>query len=275
MNKTLLALTGIAAFTVPVFSSGLRRELTFARWLWNHTVFGDFPLYLPKEIVLSSEDLYELPQAQEEVPELIPVELPPIGEIYYVAKKRFGEETHDLREWITPYAAKVVEYASELYDADRDTFILACWTWVCKSFDWTAYDNFKLKAFIKPYDTWGVYRQADFWEMPGETIAFYEDGLARGKRPRIDCEGTAFLLASLLLSQGVQAYANIGYFNSWGHAWCSVVRDGKEYLLETTLSDEWVDALLATNPWISVASVTEFRPLYKFNHQTVMDLTGT
>ena len=45
---------GTASF-LPVFNSGLRRERNFWQWIWGHTVFGPFPLYVPKELALGEE----------------------------------------------------------------------------------------------------------------------------------------------------------------------------------------------------------------------------
>ena len=214
---------------------------------------------------------------EEELPELRPLPLPPSGEIYYVVhNKRFGSEIHDLREFLTPGAAKVVEYAYDLYDSDRDNFILNCWDWVCMSFDYAKSDYHEMKAFVRRYRTWGVYRQRfDFWHFPAEMIGFYEDAEAWGRRAIGDCEDTSFLLASLLLCYTSGVWVNIGNFNNTLHAWVTVDRGGREYILETTLSDVPIAKLLQTDPWLPANEFPEFRPLYKFDHNTVIQLSPT
>ena len=39
----------VAAFAIPVFRSGGRTGLTFAGWIWNHTIFGPRVEYVPEE----------------------------------------------------------------------------------------------------------------------------------------------------------------------------------------------------------------------------------
>ncbi len=44
-----LALLGIAIFLVPIFRSGGRKNLTFASFVINHTIFGPPVEYVPEE----------------------------------------------------------------------------------------------------------------------------------------------------------------------------------------------------------------------------------
>ena len=68
---------------------------------------------------------------------------------------------------------------------------------------------------------------------------------------------------------GIEAYANVGTVSLngsiYGHSWGTVIIDGKEYLLETTLG----------------AELTELRPVpsfyktdIKFNEKDVIAITG-
>lgn len=193
---------------------------------------------------------------------------------YYLAKKRFGEEEHDLREWVTPNVAKVQEYASMLWLPDRDAFILSCFAWVGGSFAYAETDLHLMKAYVAPYRVWGSYRAIDFWNFPAETIALYEEGLKRRKTPICNCEDGTFLLASLLLAYTDGVYANLGLLGEWGHAWVSVIRDGQEYILETTLRGDAIARLLSTNPWLPAAAEPGYLPLYKFDHQNVVEITS-
>ena len=62
----------VASFTVPVFRSGGRTELTFWQWIINHTIWGPPVEYVPEEDYmrelegvesLSSGNGYSLPSA--------------------------------------------------------------------------------------------------------------------------------------------------------------------------------------------------------------------
>lgn len=206
--------------------------------------------------------------------ERTPLLIPPIDELYYtVNDKRFGRETHDIREWITPHSAKVVDYAAQLWDDDRDIFILNCWEWFSRSFEYSCSDIFIMRANICDHH-WAEYRQEDLWEFPAETIARYEESLHLNKRPMTDCDGGTFLLASLLLSGTDGVYANVGYVwdrgQNRGHAWVTVERNGREYIIETTFHGEMVETLLSTNPWMKVEDYPEYRVWYKFDHKNVV-----
>ncbi len=39
----------VLAFTLPIFRSGMKGNLSFVSWLKNHTVFGDTVEFIPKE----------------------------------------------------------------------------------------------------------------------------------------------------------------------------------------------------------------------------------
>lgn len=39
----------VLAFSWPVFRSGLRSNITFAEFIFNHTIFGPEPEYIPEE----------------------------------------------------------------------------------------------------------------------------------------------------------------------------------------------------------------------------------
>lgn len=39
----------ILALALPIFRSGLKGNLTFVEWVWNHTIFNDTPEYIPQE----------------------------------------------------------------------------------------------------------------------------------------------------------------------------------------------------------------------------------
>ena len=73
----------------------------------------------------------------------------------------------------------------------------------------------------------------DTWNLPVQTLAEKRQGTMK-----IDCEDGTFAMVSLLRADGINAWANIGTVvikgETYGHAWVTVVLNGKTYLLETT-----------------------------------------
>ena len=49
ISRTILVWGLLFAFTLPLFRSGLKSQLTFAQWVWNHTIFGDPVEFIPRE----------------------------------------------------------------------------------------------------------------------------------------------------------------------------------------------------------------------------------
>jgi len=185
----------------------------------------------------------------------------------YYALSRHGGEEYDLRYWITPNDPEVMEHSRQLWDADMDTFILNCWYWVCSEFPYRS-------EFI------------DYWYLPAEVlrahdqyivaIALHNEMRLPVLPPRIpgyDCDDLTYTLASLLIAGGADAYANIGYHGRYDkHAWVTVVRDGIEWILESTLSQQSADILLRTNPWMLAETAIQYRPVYRFNNITVEEV---
>ena len=274
----LVVLGGIAAFGLPVFRSGLKGDMTFAEMIYNHTVFAEFPIYVPQELILPPERLKEI----EAVSRIEPVEIEPVDSTYYMARQRFGYEEHDLREWITPSSPKVKAYADCLYVPDRDSYIATCWSWVCKAFNYARYDYHMMEAFMGPWTAGSVYRQPDFWHFPAEMIGFYEeyaDQVAQGRRspdnkPVGDCEDLTNLLASLLLCYTNGVWANLGFHEGRGHAWVTVERYGEEYILETTYTADKITRLVQSSPWIKEASSPEYEAIYRFDNVTLKRLSA-
>lgn len=48
-GKTVLVWIGILTFTLPIFRSGLKSNLTLFEFTLNHTIFGDVVEFIPKE----------------------------------------------------------------------------------------------------------------------------------------------------------------------------------------------------------------------------------
>jgi len=51
-QKTLLLVLIIGAFTIPIFRSGLRENLTLWQFFLNHTTFGPPVEYVPEELYM-------------------------------------------------------------------------------------------------------------------------------------------------------------------------------------------------------------------------------
>ena len=49
VSKVTIVWIVVLAFTLPIFRSGLKTNLSFVEWLRNHTVFGDAVQFIPKE----------------------------------------------------------------------------------------------------------------------------------------------------------------------------------------------------------------------------------
>ncbi len=99
--------------------------------------------------------------------------------------------------------------------------------------------------------------QADFWPTPSEML---RDGMA-------DCKG-AMLLTSLLVAQGWEAYATVGWFRhagrQYGHMWCALPRQGSRWqVMDTTL-------LKPPPRGVVVWETGPYRPVFRFNHLRVL-----
>lgn len=257
-TKLALAAATVAAFTLPIFSSGLRRELTFIRWLWGHTRWGPFPTYVPREIISESQsvgsgvDEFGIRHVDGQ----------------YYAMKRFTYLERDIREWVTPNDPLVKEYACALWDSDPNAFILNAWHFVCSEFNYAR-------------------EVGDFWYFPEEVLRShqkYSEAMAiheemrlptmPPRRPGFDCEDLGYALTSLLIAGGADAHANIGYCDTVMHAWATVTIGGSEYILEPTLSGRTADIMLRANPWMAAEDYPEYRASYRFNHISVDHLTN-
>ena len=152
---------------------------------------------------------------------------------------------HDLRSFVTPHSPKVQEYAVKLLDTGNP--VLDYWYWIC--------DTYRYK-----------YEHTDYWSFPDEVLNLYE----RDDSPAIDCEDGAYLLSSLILANGIQAYVNIGYVYDTLHAWVTVPKAGREYILETTLTGNQARQLISTDPWMDSEYFPEYKPAYKFDELKVI-----
>ncbi len=114
----------------------------------------------------------------------------------YLVSVRYPGQLNDIREFVQPDNPDVVAVHSQF---GPDPWAL--YDFVCRNVDY--------KRDI-----------GEFWQTPSET-------LARGQG---DCEDSATLLASLLRAGPIPAYAVIGSYQGYGHAWCE--QNGQ--VIETT-----------------------------------------
>ncbi|MGB9693809.1 MAG: hypothetical protein ACPLYF_03100 [Fervidobacterium sp.] len=185
---------------------------------------------------------------------------PILGSRYIINSKFFGEPA-DLRFWITPNEYAIQKEAQNLRDKDPLTTITKTYNWLENGYHYEEDDLIVLnngKIVLRG----GV----DSWNLPIFTLA---EKHQNSNECWVDCEDGTFLLVSLLRANGIEAWANIGTVSLegsiYGHAWATVVLDGKEYLLETTLGEPLKE--LRPVPDIYKVSV-------KFNEQQILAITG-
>jgi len=184
----------------------------------------------------------------------------PIFSSYYIINSKMFGEPMDIRSWITPNEPAIKEVAKGLQTEDKIVMVTKTYNWLEENYhydsdDWVILNNGRI--IIKG--------GTDSWALPIFTLAQkHQNGSIY-----VDCEDGTFILVSLLRSLGIEAYANVGTVSLngsiYGHSWGTVIIDGKEYLLETTLG----------------AELTELRPVpsfyktdVKFNEKDVIAITG-
>ncbi|MDH3633921.1 MAG: hypothetical protein OES20_04370 [Gammaproteobacteria bacterium] len=88
---------------------------------------------------------------------------------------------------------------------------------------------------------------------------------------RGDCEDHALILADWLIAMGEDARVVVGTWNGEGHAWVSLLKDGREYLLEATKKS----GLGRNKPYPLASLHTDYVPEYMFNDRYFWVNTGT
>jgi hypothetical protein len=184
----------------------------------------------------------------------------PIFSSQYIINEKFFGEPADLRFWITPNEYAIKKEAEQFKSDNSIATVTKTYNFLETDYHYEQDDLVLLNnghIILKG----GV----DSWNLPILTLAQkHQNGSIY-----IDCEDGTFLLISLLRINSIEAWANIGTVtlngSIYGHAWGTVIIDGKEYLLETTLGQ----------------SLTELRPVpsfykvdVKFNEKDVLAITG-
>lgn len=140
----------------------------------------------------------------------------------YLVSVRYGQ-WHDLREFVTPEDPAVLAVCSQV---GQDAWQL--FDFVCREISY--------RSDI-----------GEFWQLPFETLA----------RQRGDCDDSAILLTSLLRAGRMSAYAVLGDYQGYGHAWC----EHRGQLMETTFT--------SARP---VPDPQDYTPLVLFDDQEVIEL---
>jgi hypothetical protein len=181
----------------------------------------------------------------------------------YSVAKRFGNELLDVREFVRPGTYMVGELVSrERFGTPEDA-----WRWVTTNvrYPWgpvdkqdrhvlMAYLEEESCAILEPNRCRAriIYEANDYWELPSEVL-----------RDRVaDCDGASFLLTSILRRAfpDLPAYATVGYYESYGHVWVAVYRDGWR-VMETTASG---------TPGYMPPEAPPYQPLFRFDEREVL-----
>jgi len=184
----------------------------------------------------------------------------PIFSSQYIINEKFFGESADLRFWVTPNEYAIKKEAEKLKTDNPIATVTKTYNFVEENYMYEQDDLVVLnngQIILKG----GV----DSWNLPLFTLAQkHQNG-----KIVVDCEDGTYFVISLLRANGIDAWANIGTVtlngSIYGHAWGTVIIEGKEYLLETTLGQP----------------LTELRPVpnfykvdVKFNEKDVLAITG-
>lgn len=152
-----------------------------------------------------------------------------VNEKYVVKDKLYGEP-EVLTHFITPEQTAIQLQAKELKKDNDMATVTATYDWLETNYH---YEVDKIEIINNGHTV--LKGSCDTWNLPIFSLAIrHQNGGFYG-----DCEDGTFLLVSLLRANGIQAWAHIGTVeingSIYGHAWATVVLNGQEFLLETTL----------------------------------------
>lgn len=149
---------------------------------------------------------------------------------YYMKNKLFGQGGY-LRSWIQSDDPAIIDIANKLKAEDEQTSIINAYNWLEKNYHYVPDSDI---SFSDGRIT--IRENTDYWQKPLLTLSIIQQtGGFYG-----DCEDGTFLLTSILNAMGYHdIYAEIGTVSLqsgiYGHAWVVWHKDGRYYLLETTL----------------------------------------
>ena len=177
---------------------------------------------------------------------------------HYLVKVRFFGEERDIREFIQPRSAPVLDVAEGL-PADKDQAVRETWGYIARNIIYPPvkpYDYRYQEAFTSQAGAVKVFEprvalisetRYDYWQMPAETLA---EGLG-------DCEDMTFVGVSVLRNRlsADEVFATIGLWEGYGHAWITVLKNGQALVFEPTRSPQWPLRLEAP----------DYEPFVRFN----------
>ena len=243
LPKLALGILVVESFTLPIFRSGGRTDLTFWGWVVNHTIFGPPVEYVPEEdYTRELEGAFTSNPVKENIQAFISVEkaaayfqgdadsvedLVNTGAISIVAdhgrfsefyelmaKVRHDGKYHSIKSLVQPDDPTVREVARVLVQADD--FIKAA------------------QEFVDSFTTYQR-EVGDYWTTPSEILA------ARAG----DCDDKAILLVSILRNYlpADQVYCGFGLWDLdgeiTGHMYVVIGgADGEDRIIEATAGPE-------------------------------------
>ena len=197
LPKLAVGLVVVESFTLPIFRSGGRTELSFWAWVANHTIFGPPVEYVPEEdysrelegvfteypvqtFRTMEEAMTYFKIGEESVKQLVKNGAVSIvaGDSKIVryddllADVRHDHEHHSIRSLVQVDDPEVKDIARVLVQAPD--FISAA------------------QEFVNSFTTYGS-EVGDFWRTPSETLEKTES-----EEPGVDCDDSAILLCSIL-----------------------------------------------------------------------------
>lgn len=244
--KLFTTLLVVESFTLPIFRSGGRTDLTFWGWIVNHTIFGPPVEYVPEEDyarelegAISGYPVLERVQTFRTTEEAMAFfktnassvdQMVKDGAISIIAGNaelrlyedlmadvRGDHKLHSIRSLVQPDDPEVRDVARELSRA-RD-FISAA------------------REFVNSFTTYGT-EVGDYWSVPAETLV----------RRSGDCDCLSILLCSILRNQipAENVYCAIGKWSTAGktegHMWVVVAaQNGEDRILESTAGPDKPD----------------------------------
>jgi hypothetical protein len=174
----------------------------------------------------------------------------------YVVKDKLWGEPEVLTAFITPNQTAIKLQAEQLKKDNDMATVTATYDWLENGYHYEV-DSLEVKNNGHTIFKGGP----DTWNLPVFTLAIKHQN---NGNVWIDCEDGTYLLVSLLRANGINAWANIGTVEIngaiYGHAWATVILNGQEFLLETTLGQ----------PFQALKPVPSFYvPFFTFNEKEV------
>lgn len=239
LPRLLLGLVAVESFTLPIFRSGGRTELSFWEWVVNHTIFGPPVEYVPEEdYSREMQGIFPWNPVEEQVKTFENME---VAMAYF----KCGEAS--LKELLESGAISIIAgngsfqryddlLANVRYDGNyhsvrglvqvNDPDVRDIARVLVQAKDFVA----ATQEFVHSFTTYKA-EVGDYWAEPGETLAA-EAG---------DCDDKAILLCSILrnYTPADKVYCAFGLWKSrgelGGHMWVVTEgSDGEDLIIEAT-----------------------------------------